>query len=150
MKIKSLLLCVLTLALLTSCRQEKDIKELMKEKTTVCFTATADKDSAWLKIDTSSMQIIGLLNFSYPSEKRRYEGQFKGQLYGDTLKGHFDFRVNKVDKWYRNPVSFLKKDGKLIMGVGNFNMVWGSAFFDAKVPIDYERGKFVFEVVRCD
>jgi hypothetical protein len=145
-----LFLCLIFLVFLISCRQENDIKEQMEEKTTICFTATAEKDSAWLKIDTSSMQIIGLLNFNYPNEKRRYEGQFKGQLYGDTLKGHFDFRVNKVDKWYRNPVAFLKRDGKLIMGIGKFSMVWGSPFFDAQLPINYDKGRFIFEMVGCD
>jgi len=152
MKINSLLLLSsLTLTtLFYSCSQkkEKDIKDLMVEKSTICYQAISEKDTGLLKIDTSKSQIIGLITFNY-GNGTDYDGQFKGKMYGDTLKGHYDFKVNKVDKWYRNPVAFLKRDGKLTMGVGKFYMFWGSAYFDDKRKIDYEKGKFVFEVADC-
>ncbi|MFA6277711.1 MAG: hypothetical protein WC622_13230 [Pedobacter sp.] len=136
------------LFLLTSCREEKTMEEQMDTKYTICYMAISQNDTAWLKIDTSSKQIKGLLNFSYANAKK-FEGQFKGTFHGDTLKGHYDFKVNKVDKWYRNPVAFLKKENKLTMGVGEISMVWGSAFFDDKVPVDYQKGRFVFEQANC-
>lgn len=140
--------CFLMGLVVVSCKQQEDIKDQMQAKHTVCYRAIDGADTAWLKIDTAANHMIGFFEFNYANQKR-YAGQVKGTLKGDTLKGHYDFKVNKVDKWYRNPVAFLKRDGKLIMGVGNFNMVWGSAFFDEKVPIDFDKGKFVFERVGC-
>ncbi|MBB2144314.1 hypothetical protein GM921_02350 [Pedobacter sp. LMG 31464] len=135
-----------TYFLITSCNQTKTIEQQMDSQHTICYIAISANDTAWLKIDTSSKQIKGLLTFSY-ANKKKFEGQFKGTINGDTLKGHYDFKVNKVDKWYRNPVAFLKKEGKLTMGVGEISMVWGSAFFDDKVPINYDKGRFVFDKV---
>ncbi len=150
MKTKLLfLLSFLTLiTFLYSCQEKKQVKEQMESKTTICYRAIDGQDTAWLRIDTASSQVIGLLTFNY-AKGRDYDGEFKGKFYGDTLKGHFDFKVNQVDKWYRNPVAFLKRNGQLTMGVGNFNMVWGSSIFDPKVPIDYDRGRFVFEGSDC-
>ncbi|MFI5452584.1 hypothetical protein ACHMWN_10540 [Pedobacter sp. UC225_61] len=141
-------LIVVVFSILIGCRQEQTMEEQMDTKHTVCYMAISQSDTAWLKIDTSGKQIKGLLNFSYANAKK-FEGQFKGTINGDTLKGHYDFKVNKVDKWYRNPVAFLKRDNKLTMGLGEISMVWGSAFFDDKVPIDYQKGRFVFEQTNC-
>ncbi len=68
---------------------------------------------------------------------------------GDTLKGYYDFKINKGKEAFRNPMAFLKKDNKLIMGIGQFMMVMGSAHFDDKVPIDYAGSRFVFGEVEC-
>ncbi len=132
-----------------ACNREKGVEEQMDVKTTVCYIAVADKDTAWLKIDTAGTEFLGVFQLNNTKQKRRHIGQVKGVLRGDTLKGHFDFKVNDVDKWYRNPIAFLKSDGKLIMGVGATSMVWGSPYFDEKVPIDFSRGKFVFEEGLC-
>jgi len=132
-----------------ACNREKSVEEQMDVKTTVCYIAVAGEDTAWLKIDTAGAQFLGVFELNNSKQKRRHIGQVKGVLRRDTLKGHFDFKVNKVDKWYRNPIAFLKKDGKLMMGVGATNMVWGSAYFDEKVPIDFDKGKFVFDEGVC-
>lgn len=130
--------------LVFSCRQEKPKEKLPDQKITNSYRAISGKDTAWLSIDTSSKIITGQLTFSYPDKKERYEGKFKGEMYGDTLKGHYDFKINKAEKWYRNPVAFLKREDKLTMGVGQFMLIMGSAHFDDRVPIDYDKGRFVF------
>jgi hypothetical protein len=129
---------------LISCQQEKPKEIVLNQEKTVRYRAISEKDTAWLSIDTSSKIINGVLTFHYPDKKERYEGKFKGELYGDTLKGHYDFKINKAEKWNRNPVAFLKEGDKLTMGVGHFMLVMGSAHFDNRVPIDYDRGRFVF------
>ncbi|SFH46085.1 hypothetical protein [Pedobacter insulae] len=141
-------LCALSL-LIFGCQQEKPKEELMDKKQTVCYQAISEKDTAWLSIDTSKKIINGLLTFNYVDKKERYEGQFKGEMYGDTLRGHYDFKINKADLWNRNPVAFLKKDGKLTMGVGQFILIMGSAHFDNRIPIDYDNGRFVFSETAC-
>lgn len=137
------------LFLVSGCRNEKTIEEQMDRKYTVCYRAISKSDTAWLTIDTSKKQFIGYFKVNYVDQKKIYNGQVKGIIHGDTLKGHFDFKVNQVDKWYRNPVAFLKTNANLTMGVGKTVMVWGSAYFDEKVPIDYEKGRFVFELGDC-
>jgi len=148
-KVRLFFSAVLLSFLISSCSSKPTVEEQMKKETTICYRAISKIDTGWLKIDTATNQKLATLTFSYPGEKRVYEGQFKGGMSGDTLKGHYDFKVNKVDKWYRNPVALLKKDGKLIMGVGAFSMVWGSGYFDEKIPIDYEKGRFIFERIGC-
>lgn len=143
-----ILLSILSSVLLTNCKQQKDIKDQMDQKTTICYTAIDQTDTAWLKIDTAGHEILGVLDFNY-ANKKHYKGQIKASLKGDTLKGHYDFKVNNIDKWYRNPVAFLKKDTTLIMGVGDVTMIWGSPFFDQKTPIDYNKGRFVFKQTGC-
>lgn len=113
-----------------------------------CYIAINKGDTAWLDIDTTDQKIKGLLTMSYGG-KKRYHGEIKGTIKNDTLNAHYDFKVNKVDKWYRNPVSFLRKDNKLIMGVGDIVMVWGSGVFKEGVPVDYDKGRFVFERTVC-
>ncbi|RZK38990.1 MAG: hypothetical protein EOO90_20370 [Pedobacter sp.] len=120
----------------------------MNEDFTACYTAIDGADSVWLKIDTSQRKIAGLIKFNY-GNKDVYEGEIEGEFKGDTLKGYFDFKRNGVDKWYRNPISLLREGQKLTMGGGKVILVWGSGHFDEKVPIDYNRAKFVFSLDGC-
>lgn len=150
MRTKALLLIsAISLAIFGCQQQEKSKEKVMDKATTVCYQAISEKDTAWLSIDTSKKIINGLLSFNYVDKKEKYEGQFKGEMYGDTLRGHYDFKINNGAVWNRNPVAFLKKDGKLTMGVGQFMLIMGSAHFDKNVPIDYEKGRFVFEEAGC-
>lgn len=145
---KYLFALVISLLLLGSCNQKPAIKEKIDEQHAVCYQAIDGADTAWLKIDTLKHKLLGTLKFSYANHNK-YNGEIKGVISGDTLKGHFNFKLNGVDKWYRNPVAFLKKDGKLTMGVGQIILIMGSAHFDTKIPIDYDKGRFVFEKTDC-
>jgi hypothetical protein len=143
--LKAFLLAILLLG----CRRDQTIEEQMDAKTTACYVAISEKDTAWLRIDTAGTQFLGVFELNNVKLKRRHIGQIKGTLSGDTLKGHFDFKVNNMEKWYRNPIAFLRRDHKLIMGVGETTMVWGSPFFNEKKGIDFEKGKFIFEEANC-
>lgn len=147
-KIPCFLLAALSF-LMVSCTQQKDIKDQMDPRHTICYTAIDGTDTAWLSLDTSARHLVlGQLRFNYNNDKH-YQGQFKGALKGDTLKGHYDFKLNKIDKWYRNPVAFLKTEGGFVMGVGDIRLIWGSPFFDQDKPIDYNKGRFMFKQVDC-
>jgi len=135
---------------LFGCQQEKPKEKiLMDDKKTICYQSISGKDTAWLSIDTSKKVIHGLLSFNYTDKKEKYEGKFKGEMYGDTLKGHYDFKINKAEVWNRNPVAFLKREGKLTMGVGQFMLIMGSAHFDNRYTINYQKGRFTFEEGKC-
>ena len=137
--------------LILGCQQEKPKqKKVMDEKKTVCYQSISGMDTAQLSIDTSKKIINGLLTFNYADKKEKYEGQFKGEMYGDTLRGHYDFKINNAERWNRNPVAFLKKDGKLTMGIGQFMLIMGSAHFDNRIPINYAKGRFIFEETMCN
>ena len=131
-----------------SCNREQP-KQLVVEKKMVCYQSISGSDTAWLSIDTAQKIIAGNLTFNYTGKKEIFDGKFKGIMRGDTLIGHFDFKVNNANPPFRNPVAFLKRDRKFTMGVGQFMMVMGFAEFDDRVPIDYEKGRFIFEEVTC-
>ena len=103
-----------------------------------------------MSIDTAQKTITGTLTVNYVNKMEIYDGKFTGRMHGDTLKGHFDYKINKADPPFRNPLAFLKRDNKLTMGVGQFMTVMGTAQFDDRVPIDYEKGRFVFEEDACN
>ena len=147
MKQATLLILLFGVILLTSCNFFGKEEPLDPSKFS-CYIAINKGDTAWLDIDTTDQKVRGLFTMSYGG-KKKYHGQIKGTIKNDTLNAHYDFKVNKVDKWYRNPVSFLRQDNKLIMGVGEIVMVWGSGVFKEGVPVDYNKGRFVFERTVC-
>lgn len=132
-----------------SCNQEQPKKKILAPAKIICYQSVSGRDTAWLSIDTANNPIAGKLAFNYTGKKQLYEGEFKGKMHGDTLKGHFDFRINKSNPPFRNPVAFLKKDGKLSLGIGQFMIVMGTAEFDDRVPVDYSGSRFIFEEVGC-
>lgn len=145
---KPVLLALLFVTFISSCEQKKAIKAIMDEKHSVCYIAIDKADTAWLKIDTAATNILGEMKFSY-ANKNYYEGPVKAVMKGDTLVGNFSFKLNRVDKWYKNPIALLKNGDTFTMGIGEIMTLWGSGYFDENVPIDYERGRFVFKQVGC-
>lgn len=132
-----------------SCNREQSRQEVI-EKKMVCYQSISLGDTAWLSIDTAQKVITGTLKINYVNKMQIYDGKFTGKMFGDTLKGSFDFKINKADPAFRNPLAFLKSESKLTMGVGQFMTVMGTAQFDDRVPIDYEKGRFVFEEAQCN
>ncbi|MEJ7692924.1 hypothetical protein [Daejeonella sp.] len=132
-----------------SCNREQPKKKILAPEKIVCYQSISGSDTAWLSIDTANTPFAGTLTFNYTEKKQLYEGKFTGKMDGDTLKGYYDFRINKENPAFRNPVALLKKDGKLTMGVGQFMTVMGTGEFDDRVPIDYSSARFVFEEVAC-
>lgn len=145
---KNTLLALLLLIAISSCKQPKPLKTQMDEKNTACYIAIDKADTAWLKIDTAEKNILGEMKFSY-ANKNHYEGPVKAIMKGDTLRGNFSFMLNNVDKWYKNPIALLKKGDTFTMGVGEIMTLWGSGYFDKNIPIDYEKGRFVFKRSMC-
>lgn len=127
------------------CNREQPVKKAAVEKKMACYKSISGTDTAWLSIDTTKTEISGTMKFNYATKMEIFHGKFNGKMYGDTLKGYFDFKINNGKEPFRNPLAFIKRDGKLKMGIGQFMMVMGMAHFDDKVPIDYERARFIFE-----
>ncbi|WP_131536829.1 hypothetical protein [Pedobacter nototheniae] len=115
-----------------------------------CYKADFEKDSADLKVETlSSGKIKGKLTVKY-EKKPMNDGLIAGEFKGDTLFVNYTFKTGKdTVSVFTNPLAFLKKDGKLIMGVGQIETTLGRSYFVKGKPINFERGKFTFEPKDC-
>ncbi|MFC4211199.1 hypothetical protein ACFOWA_08415 [Pedobacter lithocola] len=123
------------------------IDSVVNEK---CYAASFEKDSAAMIVKTmASGKVTGSLLIKY-GDKPQNNGKIDGKFNGDTLL--VDYRFNTgidTTKAFTNPLAFLKKDGKLIMGVAQIETTLGRSYFVKGKPINYEAGKFTFDEVPC-
>ncbi len=110
----------------------------------VLYRAINKGDTASLKVKLVDKEFYGQYEINYHGAYKD-SGDVNGIIKGDTLKGTFHFQSYGIEKWYRIPISLLKKDDKLIMGVGSMEIYMNMTFFTKNVPIDYQHPKFVFE-----
>lgn len=115
-----------------------------------CFVAVDGADTADLNIKTlKSGKVSGVLTINY-KEKGKNDGQVEGKFRGDTLFVDYTFKIGTENKTiYKNPLAFLKKDGKLALGVGQIQTTLGRSFFVKGKPISFEKGRFTFAPVDC-
>lgn len=116
-----------------------------------CYQAIYQRDTASLNLKFAGRKVTGKMRIDY-GDGKFYDGTILGEQKGrgDTLILAYDFKINNEGKWHRNPVAFLRKGTRLIMGIGQINIVWGTGAFDEKVPIDYEHARFTFEPQQCE
>jgi len=115
-----------------------------------CYIAADGVDSASLKLITDKNgKITGSLLINY-LEKGDSHGELLGKFNGDTLFVDYSFQIGSINKtFYKNPLSFLKKDGKLFMGVGQIETFLGKSSFVDNKKINFERGRFIFSSTEC-
>lgn len=115
-----------------------------------CYAAGFEKDSAAMNVKIlASGKVTGSLLVNY-ADKPHNNGTINGKFNGDTLLVDYRFKTGEdTVKVYTNPLAFLKKDGKLIMGVGQIETTLGRSYFVKGKPINFEAGKFVFQEVDC-
>lgn len=115
-----------------------------------CFVAIDGADTASFNIKTlSSGKVSGdlIINFK---EKGKNDGKVEGKFAGDTLFVDYTFKIGMENKTiYKNPLAFLKKDGKLVLGVGQIQTTLGRSYFVKGKPISFEKGRFTFNPVDC-
>ncbi len=115
-----------------------------------CYTAVDGTDTAKLSLITAKDgKISGALLINY-LEKGDSEGTLLGKFKGDTLFVDYTFKIGAINKTiYKNPLAFLKKEGKLFMGVGQIETYLGKSSFVKDKPINFERGRFIFSTSPC-
>lgn len=114
-----------------------------------CFIAIDEKDTADLHISTlSNDEVTGKLLIKYGA-KPKNEGDVTGKFRGDTLFVDYTFKIGTEKTIYKNPLALLKKEGKLILGVGQIETTLGRSYFVKGKPINFERGRFTFAPVEC-
>ena len=115
-----------------------------------CYASAFEKDSAAMIVKTmASGKVTGSLLIKY-GDKPQNNGKIDGKFNGDTLLVDYRFNTGPdTTRAFTNPLAFLKKDGKLIMGVAQIETTLGRSYFVKGKPINYEAGKFTFAEVPC-
>lgn len=159
MKNSGLYLSFLVLPLMFSCTQSDNKTSELKDSLAAvtdtvvkkeCFVAIDAKDTA--KLTISKMEdgkINGHLVINY-IDKGKNDGEISGAYRGDTLFVDYTFKIGTSNKTeYKNPLAFLKKEGKLILGVGQIETNLGRSYFVPGKPISFEKGRFTFAPADC-
>ncbi|MFD2288196.1 hypothetical protein GJU39_15835 [Pedobacter petrophilus] len=115
-----------------------------------CYASSFEKDSAAMILNTmASGKVTGSLLIKYGA-KPKNSGEINGKFHGDTLLVDYRFNTGTdTSRAFTNPLAFLKKDGKLIMGVAQIETTLGRSYFVKGKSINYEAGKFTFQEVPC-
>jgi len=115
-----------------------------------CYASSFEKDSAAMILKTmASGKVTGSMLIKY-GDKPQNNGKIDGKFHGDTLLVDYRFNTGTDStKAFTNPLAFLKKDGKLIMGVAQIETTLGKSYFVKGKPINYAAGKFTFVEVPC-
>ncbi|MEJ7559663.1 MAG: hypothetical protein WKF66_15245 [Pedobacter sp.] len=110
----------------------------------VTYIASLKGDTAIATIEESKSLFKGVLEIRYKSGYKD-SGNVKGFIKGDTLMGEYHFQRYWLPVWKRNPIIFLRKGDKLIMGKGVVTHTMGIPHYNNKFPVDYtESNSFVF------
>ncbi|MBB6502563.1 hypothetical protein [Pedobacter cryoconitis] len=145
--IKTSILVYITLAsvMLYICTQDNGAagKEPEKPLSTTHYMAIDRKDTARMELNQFSKKVEGKLIITY-HKKANNRGEIKGKFKGDTLFVNYVFKVGKNKPTYKNPLAFLRKDGKLTIGIGKMENTIGRTYFKKDIPIDFEQGRFTF------
>lgn len=121
-----------------------DDGNIKSKQTKSVYHAIYKTDTALLKLDLSEKAFTGQMEINY-NGLYKDSGDVNGIIKGDTLKGTYYYQRYGIEKWDRIPIALLKRDSKLIMGVGNMEIYFNMTFFKKKEPIDYQHVKFIFE-----
>lgn len=159
MKNSALYLSLLALPLLFSCNQDAQRNKELKDSLAAvakglapkeCYMAIDETDTARMTIRPGlNNKITGDLVINYKA-KGKNDGAFVGAYKGDTLFVDYTFKIGTTNSTvYKNPLAFLKKDGKLILGVGQIETSVGKSYFVKGKPINFDKGRFTFATVEC-
>lgn len=108
------------------------------------YKAINKQDTALLSIAVYQNRFYGEFEMIY-GKHGRDSGTVRGQIYGDTLKGEYQYLSYGGSKSIA-PFVLLKRAGKFRLGRGLKATYMGIPFYSKAVPIDYEIG-FIFEQV---
>lgn len=153
MKKNLLYIAIAAVPFIFACNQSEKKADSAKKDSVMsetCYASSFEKDSAAMILKTlSSGKVTGSLLVKY-ADKPQNKGEINGKFHGDTLLVDYRFNTGSdTTKAYTNPLAFLKKDGKLVMGVAQIETTLGRSYFVKGKPINYDAGKFTFIEVPC-
>jgi hypothetical protein len=115
-----------------------------KKRVKMNYLAINDADTALLKLIITGSQFKGQYEINYHGNFKD-SGDVKGTIKGDTLLGDYHYQHYGIEKWQRVPIALLKKDEKLILGIGSTETYLGISYFRPGTVIDYDQVKFIFQ-----
>jgi len=134
------ILCIGIAFLISACTS----KEAKHDQVKKLYYSVNKSDTAQLNIVLNEKEFYGQYEINYGGLYKD-SGDVSGVIKRDTLKGTYRYQHYGTEAWHRIPISLLKKENKLIMGIGVMEIYMNMTFFKKTVPIDYQNPKFVFE-----
>jgi len=143
-KFPILLSAITVAALLQGCQSGNTTDN----KTDTVFTASNyiavdGKDTALLSLQSGKGVVKGKLLINLYN-KEDNDGYVRGAYKGDTLFVDYTFRKGAKTIVYKNPLALLMQNGKLVLGVGKMESVFGRTYFRKDIPIEFYEGRFTF------
>ncbi len=140
-----------------SCKNEEKQKELEAAKaegekvvSSECYRAIYEKDTLQLKLNTLKNGKIAGNMIMKVAQATETTGEIAGEFHGDTLFADYTFvEVTNKNKTFKNPMAFLKRDNKLILGKGEMQTTMGVTYLVKDKPIDFDRVKYKFDSAEC-
>lgn len=141
-KVVRKLLGVMVLMPIFLCGCHSKEQELKTEH--VSYVAIKDRDTASLSLMITGSLFKGKYEINYHGSHKD-SGDVKGRIKGDTLLGDYFFQHYGMEKWHRAPIALLKRNQKLVMGVGSTETFLSKSYFKKGTVIDYDHVKFIFQ-----
>ena len=99
------------------------------------------RDSAFLQLNISDNTFHGTYIVTYFDNKKD-SGSVEGSIFGDTLKGRYRF-ISRNNSLFVQPILFLKKDKKLLLGSGDIYTYLNIPFYKQET-IKFNDSSFIF------
>lgn len=116
-----------------------------QNSTKILYQGINNLDTAILKVKLiDDKTFYGQLEINYHGAYKD-SGNVTGIIKGDTLKGSYHFQHYRIETWRRIPIALLKKDDKLIMGMGSMEIYMNITYFKKNTPINYKNPLFIFD-----
>lgn len=140
-----------------SCKKNQDEEAVDRSKiqaekpiTVQCYKALYEKDTIELKMNTlKNGKITGDMVMKFFKMPKKV-GKIAGEFRGDTLFASYTFIEGENQKiTFKNPMAFLKRGDKLILGNGKIQTTMGASYFVKGSPIDFESVKFKLATIDC-
>lgn len=102
-----------------------------------CYLSAVGKDSVFLSLDDNLGTITGKLRYKNHEKDSSY-GDVSGSQNGDTIKLFYTFQSEGMTS--NREIYFLKKDGKLLEGIGEQKTEGSEAVYSNPSAVKYENG----------
>lgn len=121
------------------------VENKIVKPSTSCYSSTKAKDTVTLNVRIFHNSATGKLLYKF-HEKDGNEGEFDGQLHGDTLLANYTFRSE--GKLSNRQVVFLIKDSVAIEGYGTMEYKEGKMIFKDLTQVSFGKG-LILKKISC-
>jgi hypothetical protein len=122
----------------------KVVENKIQVPKTMCYAAISDKDTIRLKVEVFKNVVIGSLLYQF-HEKDKNQGDFEGQLRGDTLIADYKFMSEGILS--TREIIFLIRDSIAIEGHGAMEDQNGKMVFKDWKGLSFDKGLILKEVL---